>query len=263
MAFNPALLEDALKYFFNVSTPAIPSQHWVSLHGGPTGTNGANEIVEPAWYARQMVNWTLQTANVGWDSGGSWLPVVGSNILTFTDFGVWNSSTGGTFIFGGALTPGTIVITPGEMLLWVAGGIQAYVIASGNRASPFLTSNLARYLLGISPERPSAFTVGFHFAEPGPSGANEYSAGGYARTGAITFAAGAANDGEVENSNSVTSGTADPSWGETGIVSHYGIYGQGLYLIGASVSTESPPVETPQAGFNITIETGDLKVSMA
>lgn len=79
---------------------------WISLHTGDPGTTGANEATggSPA-YARKQSTWT---------GGGSDGVVPGSEVVidlpagTYTHFGVWSASSGGTFIGGGVITSTTL-----------------------------------------------------------------------------------------------------------------------------------------------------------
>lgn len=89
---------------------------WISLHTATPGTTGASEATggSPA-YARKQTTWT------GGSSDGS---VPGSQVTidvpagTYTHFGIWSASTGGTYIDGGTITStvmgaqGQILVTP-------------------------------------------------------------------------------------------------------------------------------------------------------
>lgn len=79
---------------------------YISLHTASPGTTGANEATggSPA-YARQLTTWT------GGSSDGA---VPGSQVTidvaagTYTHFGIWSASSGGTYIDGGTITSTTL-----------------------------------------------------------------------------------------------------------------------------------------------------------
>lgn len=86
---------------------------YVSLHTADPGTTGASEATggSPA-YARKQTTWT------GGASDGS---VPGSEVTfdapagTYTHFGVWSASSGGTFIGGGALNASATLGAQGQV----------------------------------------------------------------------------------------------------------------------------------------------------
>lgn len=85
---------------------------WISFHTASPGTTGANEAAggSPA-YARKQTTWT---------AGASDGVVAGSQVTldlaagTYTHFGVWSASSGGTYTDGGALSENVVLGAQGQ-----------------------------------------------------------------------------------------------------------------------------------------------------
>lgn len=91
--------------------PTLPANVHVSLHTGDPGQTGASEVSGGS-YARVAVS----RATGSWDApsdGGAYETTDNAAAITFpaptgtwgtcSYFGVWDASTGGNFLFGGAL----------------------------------------------------------------------------------------------------------------------------------------------------------------
>ena len=93
MVFDPIFAAQSL------TTQAI----YVSLHTGDPATTGANELSNST-YARQVAEWNVISAatSVTTNSSVVTFPTDG-DAETVTHGGVWHGSSGGTFLFGGAL----------------------------------------------------------------------------------------------------------------------------------------------------------------
>lgn len=75
---------------------------WISLHTGNPGTTGASEATggSPA-YARKQTTWTAGASDGVYSGSEVTFDVPAGS---FTHFGVWTASTGGTFVGGDALS---------------------------------------------------------------------------------------------------------------------------------------------------------------
>lgn len=90
---------------------------YVSLHTASPSTTGANEATggSPA-YARQQTTWSADAVDDGVRAGTQVTIDVPAG--TYTHYGIWTASSGGTFIDGGAITStvigaqGQIKVTP-------------------------------------------------------------------------------------------------------------------------------------------------------
>ena len=89
--------------------------NWISLHTGNPGTTGANEATGGS-YGRQQTTWGAPSNGT---STGSELTFAGLVAASYTHWGAWSASTGGTFRHGNVLTPsmtlggvGTLKVTP-------------------------------------------------------------------------------------------------------------------------------------------------------
>lgn len=86
---------------------------WVSLHTGTPGSTGASEATggSPA-YARKQTTW-------GSASGGA---ITGSSVTfdvplgTYSHWGLWTASSGGTFLDGGALSSSVTLSAQGQVV---------------------------------------------------------------------------------------------------------------------------------------------------
>lgn len=74
---------------------------YASLHTADPGTNGANEATggSPA-YARKSITWNAASGT----KTASNAPVFDVPAGTYTHFGLWSASSGGTFYGGGTLS---------------------------------------------------------------------------------------------------------------------------------------------------------------
>lgn len=93
----------------------------ISLHTGDPGSTGANQL---AGVARLATTWgaaavATSGANVGM------AVITGSKVsftnvpsgVSITHYGVWTATTGGTFLYGRALTPVAFFTVPGNIEL--------------------------------------------------------------------------------------------------------------------------------------------------
>ena len=109
--------------------PSAPANLYVSLHTGDPADTGANEIAGGS-YARVAIaatsGWTAiadngtvkQTANVAAIN----FPTATGNWGTITHAGLWDASTGGNFMDGGALDA-SLSISSGDIASLPAGAL--------------------------------------------------------------------------------------------------------------------------------------------
>jgi hypothetical protein len=77
------------------------AQTWVSLHTGDPGEAGDNEVAGGD-YARQMGSFA--SAVSGATSNDATIAYASMPSVTVSHVGIWDASSGGNFIWGGALT---------------------------------------------------------------------------------------------------------------------------------------------------------------
>lgn len=98
------LILDAI--FNNVSLSL--AQPYLSLHTADPGETGASEVSGGAGpYARQAVNWDPASAGAVVSDGAIDFP--GMPAVTVTHVGIWSAASGGTFVWGGALSSSKVV----------------------------------------------------------------------------------------------------------------------------------------------------------
>lgn len=80
---------------------------YISLHTGSPSTTGANEATggSPA-YARQQTTWSADAVDDGVRAGTQ--VAIDLPAGTYTHWGLWTASSGGTFIDGGTITSTTL-----------------------------------------------------------------------------------------------------------------------------------------------------------
>ena len=98
--------------------------------------------------------------------------------------------------------------------------------------------------------------VSLHTADPGDTGANEISGGGYARQGPVTFANAGTNPTVASNSAIVTYSQATVAWGA---ISYFGIWTSGGTFQGSGAITPAPV--TVNSGDTARFATGALMIS--
>lgn len=110
-AFTPGVTKEA------ASDAIVALGDWISLHTASPGTTGANEATggSPA-YARKQTTWSADVTDDGIRAGTQVTIDVAAG--TYTHFGVWSASSGGTYRDGGTIAStamgaqGQIKVTP-------------------------------------------------------------------------------------------------------------------------------------------------------
>lgn len=129
MSYSDDLEAKILNHLFGISSWTAPTGIYASLHTADPGEDGSNEVSGNG-YARVSTgiggtNWTLSGANV----------ISNDNTVTFTGptpspwsavthFGLWDASTSGNFIGGGALTTSRTPVVDVDMSV-AAGDLTA------------------------------------------------------------------------------------------------------------------------------------------
>lgn len=124
MAGKSDFLEnELLDHVFNADYTAPASVH-ISLHTADPGETGASEVTGGS-YARQSV-----TRGTGWNVASNGL-VDNANIISFADMpavtvthvGMFDASTAGNFLYGGALAASRVV-NSGDTFEFAAGDLD-------------------------------------------------------------------------------------------------------------------------------------------
>lgn len=100
MSLSNTLINSLLDAIFNATAYSV-AQVYVSLHTANPGTTGANEATGGS-YARQAGSWGA--ASGGSISNDTAINFTSMPASTITHVGLWTASSGGTFLWGGALT---------------------------------------------------------------------------------------------------------------------------------------------------------------
>lgn len=112
MAVSTYERDNRLKVFRGVTYPAVPANHYISLHSADPGLTGASELSGNG-YARVAIapgtgTWSAPATNGSVreisNSGAVTFPTAtGADWAAATYFGIWDASSAGNFIRGAAL----------------------------------------------------------------------------------------------------------------------------------------------------------------
>lgn len=84
---------------------------YISLHSADPGTTGASEV---GGVTRQATTWGPSSSGT---ANGTQVTFASVPAGTYTHYGVWTASTGGTFRWGFALSPGVTLSDVGTVLM--------------------------------------------------------------------------------------------------------------------------------------------------
>lgn len=110
MSFSNYLELALLDHVFGGSDYTRPATLYISLHTADSGETGASEVASSNAYARVAVTnnaTNFPAASSGSKANGTTITFAtptGAGWGTATHFGIWDASTGGNFISGGALS---------------------------------------------------------------------------------------------------------------------------------------------------------------
>lgn len=101
---------ELLDHVLGAAAYTAPANTYISLHTGDPGETGANEVASTNAYVRptfanNATNWPA--ASAGSKSNGvaiTFATPTGAGWGLVTHFGIWDASTTGNFLIGGALT---------------------------------------------------------------------------------------------------------------------------------------------------------------
>lgn len=123
---NPEHRSDMLEWLMGIGSPTAPTDYYVSFHiADPVGdpiTAAANEITKIT--RTQHSSWNLTAADSGIvenTGAGESAAATGGSTEDITHFSVWDSLSGGKFIFGGTCT--NITIADGDTISWADGAL--------------------------------------------------------------------------------------------------------------------------------------------
>jgi hypothetical protein len=125
--FPGSLRSDMIEWLMQIGSPTAPaSTHWISFHTGDPAGTGANECTTIS--REQHDSWDNNgdsTDGVIANNGaGESSAATAGGPETISHFGVYTLSSGGVFIFGGALTASKQV-SEGDTLSWADGDLTA------------------------------------------------------------------------------------------------------------------------------------------
>jgi hypothetical protein len=93
------------KVFRNVDF-TVSARH-ISLHTGDPGETGANEVTGGSYGRQGSASFDAAASGATQNSGA--LTFAGMPAATITHFGVWDTGSGGNFLWGGALSQSWVV----------------------------------------------------------------------------------------------------------------------------------------------------------
>lgn len=227
------------------------SQIFVSLHTGNPGEDGLNNELTDSGYVRQAINFNNATTSGATSNSTITFPDIVNTSPTVSHFGLWTSSSGGTFIYKGVFSNAR------EYPIGSAPKIptNGITISTNGNWSNYLISELLDHILGTSSwTQPSFLRLHLYTSNPGPSDSGtEVSGIGYAPQ-AISM--GASASGITSN---ITAENFGPVGGPWGAVSHWGLKDSvgNLLLYGPWDSTVSPI-----AGDDYILNAGDLVIEL-
>lgn len=196
----------------NTSFQATP---YASLHSDDPGLTGADELSGNGYGTRPAVTFGAASGGATDNTAKVSLPTASGDWTEATHQGLWDASTAGNFLWGGALTDARTVLT-GESAEWAIGALDAAISTAFSAAT---RSAMLDALLRNTALAYAALWISLHSADPGTDGSNELSGSGYGRW-AATFGDAAA-DKAISNTAVADSPIASGDWTE---VTHLGLW---------------------------------------
>lgn len=120
-AFGTDTWDDILAALF-CNTALDVTAVYASLHSGDPGTNGANELSGGA-YARTTMSFGAAADGIASNDVACETPEASADWTQATHTGLWTALSGGTFIWGRALTTPRTVLT-GKIFVWAIGDVD-------------------------------------------------------------------------------------------------------------------------------------------
>ena len=230
MSWAPAFTERGLHFYFGIGTPTRPNTFFLSQHTANPGTSGLNEASGNNYARVAVSNWTAGAVDgsiSNTDAGETNLATPAA-IGTVSHWGIWDSLTLGAFYCSAAYAGGSVNWDADRKLTWAVGDLVNTLRGTTARYADNMTERILQWLFNIGgvPTVPAAWHVSFHHADPGKTGANEFTSGtgGYGRSAAVTWAAGTADDGIIEVAGAGSSPVSTGAWSDGGNAQFFGLW---------------------------------------
>ena len=123
MSISNYLEEKILNLVFHGDAFTAPSNHYVSLHTADPGETGVSEVTGGS-YARQAATFSAAVNPGGTIATSAALVFASMPATTVTYVGVWDASTAGNFLWGGALVASKVT-NAGDTLRIDTGALTA------------------------------------------------------------------------------------------------------------------------------------------
>lgn len=118
MSASNYLENKLLDHTLRVASFTQPAALYLSLHTADPGETGTSEATGGS-YARQTIAFAAASAGVSASNTAQTFTMPAG---TFTHFGIWDASTTGNFLFGGALTASKTTAS-GDQITFASGAV--------------------------------------------------------------------------------------------------------------------------------------------
>ena len=102
MAKSTTSANNTLDWQLGGATPTRPTTRFISMHTADPGSTGASEC-SGSGYARQSLTFNAASSKAATNASATSNTLSGA-LGPVTHFGIWDASTGGNFLYGGAVT---------------------------------------------------------------------------------------------------------------------------------------------------------------
>lgn len=102
MAKSTTSANNTLDWQLGGATPTRPTTRFISMHTGDPGSTGASEC-SGSGYARQSLTFNAASGKAATNASATSNTLSGA-LGPVTHFGIWDASTAGNFLYGGAVT---------------------------------------------------------------------------------------------------------------------------------------------------------------
>ncbi len=103
MGASTYLANNLLDHVLKTASFPQPTNVYASLHSADPGTTGASELSGGAYARVQHNTWNAAASGSATNSGLITFPTATADWTQATHFGLWDASTAGNFLGGGAL----------------------------------------------------------------------------------------------------------------------------------------------------------------
>lgn len=201
-AISNYLENKVLDHFLRGSALSAPNI-WASLYTASAADDDSGPEVSGNEYARLAVSaWDAAASRqIASTNVATFAPASGGNWGTISHFGLHDTSSGGNLLWYGALDS-TVVVQDGDIFEFGAGGL---IVGIGGDISTYAANAFLDHVFGNSTLAAPTPWVSLHSADPGLTGASEYTtalAPEYVRVQVATWDAPVG--GATENTNAFT-----------------------------------------------------------